>query len=261
MRLTGPGVWGPPDDMPSAVETLRRARDLGINFFDTADAYGPFVVEDLLRQVLHPYADLLIATKGGLTRQSPNHCSPVGRPEYLRQCVLMSLRRLGVDRIDLWQLHRIDARVPRNEQFDAIAQMQKEGLIDMLGLSEVSVDDIEAAERFFPIATVQNRYNLMDRQSEDVLKACERKNIGFIPWFPLGAGKLVQKVQSQLSDIAQCLAVTPAQVALAWTLMRSKVMIPIPGTANPKHLEENLAAASLEFSNEDFQRLNQVSAA
>jgi len=256
MRVTGPGIWGPPADLDGARAVLRRVPELGIDFIDTADSYGPFVSEELIREVLHPYKGLVIATKGGLTRHGPDRWAPVGRPEYLRQCVLMSLRRLGVERIELWQLHRIDARVPRDEQLDAIGQMQKEGLIAMLGLSEVSVDDIRAAQKYFKVATVQNQYNLVDRKSEGVLELCDKAGIGFIPWFPLAAGSLAREPHSALAEIAHRLGATPAQVALAWTLARSKVMLPIPGTAKASHLEQNAAAASIELSKEDFERLD-----
>ena len=255
MRITGPGIWGEPENPEASRETLRRLPDLGVNFIDTADAYGPAVSEDLLREVLHPYEGLLIATKGGLTRHGPNIWKPLGRPEYLRQCVLMSLRRLGVERIDLWQLHRVDPAVPRDEQFGVIAEMRKEGLIRHAGLSEVGVDDIKAAQKHFPVATVQNQYNLVDRKSEAVLDFCEQQNIGFIPWFPLAAGALA-KPGSILTTLAEKLHATPAQVALAWVLKRSKVMLPIPGTANPEHLVQNVAAAALQLTGADFAALD-----
>ncbi len=256
MRLTGPGIWGPAPDPQNAAATLRRARELGVELFDTADSYGPFTNEELICDVLHPYAGLLIATKGGFTRQGPNEWTPVGRPEYLRQCVLMSLRRLRVDRLDLWQLHRVDPKVPREEQFDAMAQMRSEGLISMLGLSEVSVADIESARRFFPVATVQNRYNLVDRQSEAVVDYCESNGIGFIPWFPLASGQLSRHPHSALSETARRLQATPAQVALAWMLARSPAILPIPGTSNPEHVEQNVAAAALHLSDEDWESLD-----
>lgn len=255
MRVTGPGIWGPPKDLEGARATLRRVPELGIDFIDTADSYGPFVSEDLIREVLHPYRGLVIATKGGLTREGPDVWRPLGRPEYLRQCVLMSLRRLGVERLDLWQLHRIDPKVPRAEQFEVIAQMRKEGLIAMVGLSEVSVDDVEAAQKHFPVATVQNEYNLANRKSEAVLDFCEKHAIGFIPWFPLAAGKLAGP-DSVLTTIAQRLNATPAQVALAWTLRRSLVMLPIPGTSKVEHLEQNVAAAALHLTDEEFAALD-----
>ncbi len=260
MRVTGKGIWGDPQDPQEARRVLARVPELGVNFIDTADSYGPFVSEDLIAGVLSPYpAGLVIATKGGLTRSGPDVWPPVGRPEYLRQCVEMSLRRLKVDRIDLWQLHRIDPKVPQDEQFGAMKAFQDEGKVRFLGLSEVSVAEIEAARKVVPIATVQNLYNLTERKSEDVLNYCEREGIGFIPWFPLATGELARE-GGALSDIARRLGAEPAQVALAWLLARSPVMLPIPGTGQVKHLEENTAAASLELSPEDMAALNQLSA-
>ena len=256
MRITGQGIWGPPRDMEAARRTLAAVPTLGINLIDTADSYGPFVSEDLIRAVLHPYQGLTIATKGGLTRHGPDIWLPVGRPEYLRQCVLMSLRRLGVERIDLWQLHRVDPKVPADEQFGVMADMQREGLIRHLGLSEVGVEQIEAAGRYFRVATVQNQYNLVDRKSEQVLEYCERKGIGFIPWAPLASGALAQP-GSALSDIAARLRMGPAQVALAWVLQRSKVMLPIPGTGHPEHLAQNVEAAGVRLSEQDFRTLDE----
>ena len=255
MRVTGEGIWGPPADLDGARATLRRLRDLDVDFVDTADSYGPFVSEDLIRETLHPYGNILVATKGGLTRHGPGIWRPLGRPEYLRQCVLLSMRRLGVEQIELWQLHRVDAKVPAAEQFDVIGQMRKEGLIRFVGLSEVDVGQIQAAQKYFPVATVQNQYNLFDRQSEPVLEFCEKNDIGFIPWFPLGAGKLAGP-GSALTQIAGRLAATPGQVALAWTLKRSKVMLPIPGTSKANHLDENVAAAALRLTDEDFAALD-----
>jgi aryl-alcohol dehydrogenase-like predicted oxidoreductase len=255
MRITGPGIWGPPANLDGARATLRRVSELGIDFVDTADSYGPFVSEDLIREALHPYRGITVATKGGLTRHGPDVWRPLGRPEYLRQCVLMSLRRLGVDRIDLWQLHRIDPAVPRDDQFGVIADMRKEGLIRYVGLSEVSVSEIEAAQKHFPVATVQNQYNLVDRKSEAVLDYCEAHSIGFVPWFPLAAGTLARP-ESVLSKIAAGLKATPAQVALAWVLKRSKVMLPIPGTSSVDHLEQNVAAAGLHIGDDDFKTLD-----
>ena len=257
MRVTGPGIWGDPADPALARRTLALVPELGVNFIDTADSYGPFVSEDLIREVLHPYDGLVIATKGGLTRHGPDQWFPVGRPEYLRQCVLMSLRRLDVQRIDLWQLHRIDPAVPRDEQFAAIAEMQREGLIRHVGLSEVTVEEIRAAQKHFTVATVQNQYNLVDRKSEAVLDHCETHGIGFIPWFPLAAGKLAAP-GSVLSTIAAKVHATTGQVALAWTLKRSPVMLPIPGTGNPEHLRENVAASGVELSDADFAELDRV---
>jgi aryl-alcohol dehydrogenase-like predicted oxidoreductase len=254
MRITGKGIWGEPADPKKARDTLARLPDLGVNLIDTADSYGPFVSEDLIREVLHPYKGIVVATKGGLTRHGPDIWMPVGRPEYLRQCVLMSLRRLGVERIDLWQLHRVDAKVPQDEQFGVIRDMQNEGLIRHVGLSEVQVEQIEAASKFFKVATVQNLYNLGNRQSEQVLDYCEKNGIGFIPWFPLAAGELA-KEGSVLTRIASKLGATDGQVALAWLLKRSPVMLPIPGTGSPDHLEENVKAANLQLSDEDFEAL------
>jgi pyridoxine 4-dehydrogenase len=255
MQITGKGVWGEPKDRAEALRVLRRLPELGVNFIDTADSYGPFVSEDLIREALHPYEGLVIATKGGYTRQGPGAWTELGRPEYLRQCVLMSLRRLGIDRIDLWQLHRIDPDVDRSEQFECIADMQKEGLIEHLGLSEVSVKDIKAARKYFEVASVQNEYNLVDRKSEDVLDYCEKQGIPFIPWYPLASGKLTKK-GSTLTKVAERLDATPAQIALAWILKRSRVMLPIPGTSKVKHLEENVAAASIDLSGDDFDLLD-----
>jgi pyridoxine 4-dehydrogenase len=254
MRITGKGIWGEPANPKAARETLAKLPDLGVNLIDTADSYGPYVSEDLIREVLHPYKGLVIATKGGLTRHGPDIWAPLGRPEYLRQCVLMSLRRLGVERIDLWQLHRVDEKVPQDEQFGVIRDMQKEGLIRHVGLSEVNVEQIEAASKFFKVATVQNLYNLGNRQSEAVVDYADKHNIGFIPWFPLAAGELA-KEGSVLSKIAKRLDATDGQVALAWLLKRSPVILPIPGTGSPDHLEENVKGASLKLSQEDFEAL------
>lgn len=256
MRLTGEGIWGPPDDVEEARRVLRRVPELGIDLIDTADSYGPFVSEELIGEVLAPYPEgLIVATKGGLTRHGPDIWQVVGRPEYLRQCVLMSLRRLKLERIDLWQLHRIDPKVPRDEQFEVIAEMQREGLIRHVGLSEVSVEEIEAAGRFFRVATVQNEYNVANRQSEAVLDYCARNGIGFIPWYPLAAGTLSDP-GGPLEAMAQRLSATPSQVALAWILARSPVLLPIPGTSRTRHLEENAAAAGLRLSDEDFRSLD-----
>ena len=255
MRITGDGIWGPPANLDAARATLRRIPELGIDFIDTADSYGPFVSEDLIREVLHPYTGLTIATKGGLTRHGPNIWKPVGRPEYLRQCVLMSLRRLGLERIDLWQLHRVDPLVPRDEQFGVIADMQKEGLIRHVGLSEVTVDDIKAAGKVFTVATVQSQYNLVERKNEAVLDYCEGKNIGFIPWAPQAFGNLARP-GSAVAEISGKLGRSPGQVALAWILQRSKVMLPIPGTSSPDHLAENVQAAGDHLSQRDFDTLD-----
>jgi aryl-alcohol dehydrogenase-like predicted oxidoreductase len=255
MRVTGPGIWGDPEDPAEARRVLARLPELGVNFIDTADAYGPFVSEDLLREVLYPYPGTLIATKGGLTRHGPNVWKAVGRPEYLRQCVLMSLRRLDVEQIDLWQLHRIDAAVPRDEQFDLLRQLKDEGLVRHVGLSQVSVEEIEAASQWVEIATVQNLYNLVRRDSEDVLAHCEANDIGFIPWFPLAAGDLAQP-GTVLDDVAAERDATHAQVALAWLLRKSPVMLPIPGTGKVAHLEQNVAAAQLDLSDDEVARLD-----
>jgi len=255
MRITGEGIWGKPTDLKQARATLTRTRKLGVNFIDTADSYGPYVSEDLIREALHPYPDMVIATKAGQTRHGPNIWKPLGRPEYLRQCALMSLRRLGLERIDLWQLHRINPQVPEAEQFEVISEMRKEGLIRHVGLSEVSVAQIEAARKYFPVATVQNRYNLSDRQSEAVLDYCEQHAIGFIPWHPLAAGALAGP-NSAVAQIARRLGITHGQLALAWLLKRSPVILPIPGTSRIAHLEQNVAAATVELSNEDFAAIS-----
>jgi len=257
MRITGKGVWGEPTDRDEALRVLRRLPELGIDFIDTADSYGPYVSEDLIREALHPYGKIIVATKGGFTRHGPDIWKAVGRPEYLRQCVLMSMRRLGVERIDLWQLHRIDSKVPRDEQFGVIADMQREGLIRHVGLSEVSVSDVEGARKYFPVVSVQNSYNIVSRKHEAVLDYCEREGIAFIPWFPLGAGKLARE-GSVLDRVAKRLGATPAQVALAWVLKRSPAMLPIPGTSRVAHLEENVAAATLELTDEEFSELDRV---
>jgi aryl-alcohol dehydrogenase-like predicted oxidoreductase len=255
MRITGPGIWGEPKDRDGALETLSRLPDLGVDFIDTADSYGPEVSEDLIAEALHPYEGLLIATKGGLTRHGPGVWAPVGRPEYLRQCVLMSLRRLKVERIDLWQLHRIDPKVPRQEQFDVIAAFLKEGLIAHAGLSQVSVEEIEAARKVFPVATVQNRYNLADRADEAVLDYCQKQGIGFIPWFPLAAGDLA-KPGGPVDAIARRHGVSQGQVALSWLLHRSPVILPIPGTSSVAHLEDNVAARDLALDDDEMRSLD-----
>ncbi|MBV6272770.1 aldo/keto reductase [Alcaligenaceae bacterium CGII-47] len=255
MRITGSGIWGDPADLAGARATLRRLPELHINLIDTADSYGPYVSEDLIRGTLHPYKGMVIATKGGLTRHGPNIWAALGRPEYLRQCVLMSLRRLGIERIDLWQLHRIDSQTPREDQFEVIAAMRKEGLIRHVGLSEVSIDDIQAAQKHFPVATVQSQYNLIDRRNEAVLDYCEANDIGFIPWSPLASGKLAQP-GSVLDTIAKRHKLTTGATALAWLLKRSKVMLPIPGTSNVNHLVENVAGASAILKQAEFDELD-----
>lgn len=256
MRVTGDGIWGPPADHAESIRTLRRLPELGVNFIDTADSYGPDVSEWLIKEALHPYGKgSIIATKGGLTRHGPNIWLPVGRPEYLIQQVHKSLRNLGVERIDLWQLHRIDPKVPAGEQFDAIKSLLKAGLIRHAGLSEVSVSDIETASKYFKVATVQNRYNLVDRTSEDVLDYSAKHNIGFIPWYPLAAGDLA-KPGSLLDTIARKHNAAPSQIALSWVLKRSPVMLPIPGTSKVKHLEENVAAVGITLSDDEFSALD-----
>jgi pyridoxine 4-dehydrogenase len=255
MRITGQGIWGDPPDHDEAIAVLRRLPEIGVDFVDTADSYGPYVSEDLIREALHPYEGMTIATKGGLTRHGPEDWRAVGRPEYLRQCALMSLRRLGVDSIDLWQLHRIDPKVPREEQFGIMKEMQDEGLVRHLGLSEVSVEEIKAAQAFFEVATVQNLYNLTNRGSEDVLEYCEQEGIGFIPWFPLAAGDLA-KPGGPVAEAAEAHDATPGQIALAWLLRRSPVMLPIPGTGSVEHLEENVGAAEIELTDEELATLD-----
>jgi aryl-alcohol dehydrogenase-like predicted oxidoreductase len=256
MRITGQGIWGEPADRDESIRTLKRLPDLGVNFIDTADSYGPDVSERLIKEALHPYGKkTVIATKAGLTRQGPNQWLPVGRPEYLIQQAHKSLRNLGVEQIDLWQLHRIDSKVPAKEQFDAVKSLLDAKIIRHAGLSEVSVSDIEAASKVFKVATVQNRYNLVDRTSEDVLDYCAQHNIGFIPWYPLAAGDLANP-GSLLDTIARKHNAAPSQIALAWVLKRSPVMLPIPGTSKVKHLEENVAAVNIALSDEDFAALD-----
>ena len=246
MRITGPGVWGEPGDRDQAIRVLRRAVELGVTFIDTADAYGPYVSEELIRTALHPYPDdLVIATKAGLVRTGPNQWHPLGRPEYLRQEAEMSLRRLGLERIDLFQLHRVDPQVPLEDQIGLMVELQREGKIRYIGLSNVSLDQIHAARQITPIVTVQNRYNLTDRASEAVLEFCEKEDIGFIPWFPIATGSLARP-GGPLEGIAQELEATPAQLALAWLLRRSAVMLPIPGTLSIEHLRENLAVPAAQ---------------
>lgn len=255
MQLTGPGVWGPPKDHDEAIRVLKRAVELGVTFFDTADSYGPYVAEELLKEALHPYGDdVVIATKAGLTRTGPNEWPPVGRPEYLRQEAEMSLRRLGLERIDLFQLHRIDPKVPLEDQVGELKKLQDEGKIRHIGLSEVSVDEVKAAQEIATIVSVQNLYNLTDRSSEALLDWSEEQGIGFIPWFPLATGGLTGE-DSPLTELAERKQATPAQVALAWLLKRSPVMLPIPGTSSVAHLEDNLAGATVELTDDEFQEL------
>jgi pyridoxine 4-dehydrogenase len=255
MRITGRGVWGPPPDRQAALATLRRLPEIGVNFIDTADSYGPDVSEELIREALHPYDGLLIATKAGLTRPGPGQWEPNGHPDYLISQAKGSLRKLGVKQIALWQLHRIDPMVPRDEQFGAVRRLLDDGIIRHAGLSEVSVADIEAARQVFPVATVQNRYNLVDRGREDVLAYCAANNIGFIPWFPLAAGELIRP-GGRVDRIARAHGATTGQVALAWLLQRSPVILPIPGTLRVAHLEENVAAAGLSLTLEEFAKLD-----
>jgi aryl-alcohol dehydrogenase-like predicted oxidoreductase len=254
MRVTGPGIWGEPADRAACLETLRRVPELGVDFIDTADSYGPDVSELLLREALHPYRNIVIATKGGQVRPGPEEWVPLGRPDYLIQQVKMSLRHLGLEQIPLWQLHRIDPKVPRDEQFGAIKSMLDEGLIRFAGLSEVTVEEIQAAEKVFPVATVQNRYSATFRRYDDVLDHCEARGIGFIPWYPLSGGALTGP-ESSLAEIARRHQASAAQVAIAWLLKRSPAMIPIPGTSKRAHLEENVAAADIELSDEEFDAL------
>jgi aryl-alcohol dehydrogenase-like predicted oxidoreductase len=256
MRLTGNGIWGEPADRAQALRTLERLPDLDVTFIDTADSYGPDVSEELIREALHPYGRILVATKAGLARTGPGRWIPLGRPEYLIQQAHKSLRRLRVEQIGLWQLHRIDPKVPREEQFGAVKSLLDAGIIRHAGLSEVSVEEIEAASKIFKVATVQNRYNLVDRASEGVLDWCAQRGIGFIPWFPLAAGDLA-KPGSLLDTIAKRHGAAPSQVALAWVLKRSPVMLPIPGTSKVAHLEENVAGVNIELSEEEFSALDQ----
>jgi pyridoxine 4-dehydrogenase len=255
MRITGPGIWGEPPDREVARQVVRRAVELGVDFIDTADSYGPTISEEIIAEAIHPYGEVKIATKAGFTRQGPHKWIALGRPEYLRQQAELSLRRLRVDRLDELQLHRIDPKVDRDDQFGVLADLQREGKVAALGLSEVSISEIEAASRHFRVATVQNRYNLTDHGSEDVLDYCEVNGIGFIPWAPVSAGKLTQP-GSPLASAARRLGASPAQVALAWLLRRSPVMLPIPGTGSIEHLEENVAAAGLELEDETFAELS-----
>ncbi len=256
MRITGDGVWGEPADRQEAVRVLRRAVELGIDFIDTADSYGPAVSEEIIAEALHPYpAGFVIATKGGFDRPGPNQWVENGKPEHLRSACEGSLRRLRLDRIDLYQLHRIDPKVPAEDQLGTLKDLQAQGKIKHIGLSEVSVRQIQHARTIVPIVSVQNRYSVTDRGSEDVLKYCEKEKLGFIPWFPLAAGR-VSSSNSPITDVAARLKVTPSQVALAWLLARSPVMLPIPGTSKVKHLEENVAAAGLKIDASRMQELD-----
>ena len=260
MRTVGKGVWGEPADRPAALAVLRRAVERGVTLIDTADSYGPFVSEEQIAHALHPYPDdVVIATKGGLLRTGPDQWRACGRPDYLRQCVEMSLRRLRLDRIPLYQLHRIDPAVPADEQFGVLKEMQDAGKVLHVGLSEVSVAEIEAARRVLPVASVQNEYNLGNRTSEAVLDHCEAEGIAFLPWFPLDAGRLAGS--DLLAEASAALGATPSQVALAWLLKRSPVMLPIPGTSSLTHLDENVDAAALTMPDEWFERLGRAAGA
>lgn len=255
MQLTGKGIWGDPRDPEEAVRVLQRAVELGVNFIDTADSYGPFVANKLIKKALHPYRDdLVIATKVGLTRSGPDDWRPVGRPEYLRQQVELNLIDLGLETIDLMQLHRIDSKVPLAEQLGELDLMKKEGKIRHIGISQVSVDELKAANEMTPIVSVQNLYNLTNRDSEELLDYCDENNIAFIPWFPLATGKLA-KEGGPLDQLAKEHGKQPAQLALAWLLKRSKVMLPIPGTSSVNHVEANIAAAGIELSDAEFETL------
>jgi aryl-alcohol dehydrogenase-like predicted oxidoreductase len=255
MRITGKGIWGEPADRDEAKRVLRRAVELGVDLIDTADSYGPDVSEDLIREALHPYPEgLVIATKGGLTRQGPDQWAPVGRAPYLRQAVEMSLRRLGLERIDLYQLHRIDDRTPMEESLGELKKLQAEGKIRHIGLSEVDVPTLEAASKIVDVVSVQNLYNLVDRGSEAVLDWATERGVAFIPWFPLKASRL-SSTSGPLAAASANHGATPSQLALAWLLRRSPVMLPIPGTGSVAHLEENLAAAGLELTDEEYAAL------
>ncbi len=256
MQITGPGVWGEPADRAECIAVLRRAVELGVDLIDTADSYGPEVSEQLIFEALHPYPDdLLIATKAGLTRQGPGRWAPVGRPEYLRQQCELSLRRLGVERIDLFQLHRIDAKVPAEEQFGLLSQLIEEGKVASVGLSQVSVEEVKAARSVVPIVSVQNQYNLTDRSSEAVLDYCSRENVGFIPWHPVASGALA-KPGGPVDAIVRETGTTPSQVALAWLLHHSPVVLPIPGTKSVGHVEENCRAATVALTDEQLASLD-----
>ena len=260
MRLTGPGIWGPPGDPDLAVQVLRRAVELGVDLIDTADSYGPEICEQLVRRALHPYDGVVVATKAGFVRTGPGQWHVLGRPAYLRQQCELSLRRLGVDRIELFQLHRVDPTVPAEDQFGVLRELQDEGKINLVGLSEVSVDMIERARRVVEVATVQNRYNLLDRHSDDVLRYCTEQRIGFIPWYPVAAGQLAQAngAATTVAEVAIGLGATPAQVALGWLLQRSSMMLPIPGTSNLEHLEENCRAATVQLDTATVQLLDEL---
>jgi pyridoxine 4-dehydrogenase len=257
MRITGSGIWGEPADRPEALRVLKRLPQLDVDFIDTANSYGPEVSEKLIHEALAPYNGLVVATKAGLTRSGPNRWTPKGKQDYLISEAHASRKRLGVEIIDLWQLHRIDSAVPRDEQFSAVKSLIDSKVIRHAGLSEVSVEEIKAAGRFFKVATVQNKYNLTDRASEDVLDYCEKNGIGFIPWFPLASGEL-SKPGGLLDRVAHAHKASVGQIALAWLLKRSPVMLPIPGTSKVKHLEENVAAAEIDLSDAEFAELDKA---
>jgi len=260
MRLTGKGVWGPPEDRDECIRVLRRAVELGVNFIDTANSYGPYVSEELIREALHPYDGVVIATKAGLLRTGPDEWPPLGFPAYLRQECELSLRRLGVDTIDLFQLHRIDSKFPAEDQIGELVKLQQEGKIRHIGLSEVDVDQLKAAQKIATIVSVQNMYNITVRSAEPVLDTCEADGLGFIPWFPLAAGPLAAP-GGPLQRIADDHHATPSQLALAWLLKHSPVMLPIPGTSKVAHLEENVAAAEIELSDAEFDTLSKAGSA
>jgi aryl-alcohol dehydrogenase-like predicted oxidoreductase len=260
MRLTGKGVWGPPDDRDECIRVLRRAVELGVNFIDTANSYGPYVSEELIREALHPYDGVVIATKAGLLRTGPDVWPVLGFPAYLRQECEMSLRRLGVDTIDLFQLHRIDDKFPAEDQLGELVKLQQEGKIRHIGISEVNVEQLEAAQKVATIVSVQNMYNITVRSAESLLDACEAQGVGFIPWFPLAAGPLAAP-GGPLQRIADDHHASPSQLALAWLLKRSPVMLPIPGTSKVAHLEENVAAAEIDLSDAEFETLSKAGSA
>jgi len=255
MRITGPGVWGPPADHDAAIAVLRRAVELGVTLIDTADSYGPTISEELIFEALHPYGEVQVATKAGLLRTGPGRWHACGRPEYLRQQCELSLRRLGVEAIDLFQLHRVDPSVDRDEQFGLLAELLSEGKAKSIGLSNVTVDDLAAAQRIVPISTVQNRYNVAERADEDVLAACESAGIGFLPWAPVASGELTGAA-SKVAEVAAALGASPSQVSIAWLLAHSPVLLPIPGTSSVPHLEENLASANLVLGDELMSALD-----
>jgi pyridoxine 4-dehydrogenase len=260
MRITGEGIWGEPRDPEGARTLLRRVVDsaAGVQLIDTADSYGPHVSENLIAEALYPYPeDLVIATKGGLTRPGPGVWNRAGRPDRLKRCCDDSLRRLRLQRIDLYQLHAVDPEVPIEDSVGALAELQQEGKIRLIGVCNVSVEELERARQIAPVVSVQNRYNVADRAAEDVLNVCDHDGLGFIPWFPLATGRLAEP-GGTLAEVAEAHSATPAQVALAWLLQRSPVMLPIPGTSSIEHFEENLAAASLELSEEEIERLDSL---